>query len=138
MLDIIPCGYAVDIQEGMIYDWPVASDFMFRRDMGGGVLADTGAHVLDLLMYWLGDHASVEYKDDAAGGVEADCELRLTMASGAKGVVRLSRTRNLRNTWILEGERGTLEVSRRFDASFRWTLKGRGVDLDGGFKNGDC
>ena len=123
-----------DVREGTIYDWPVASDFMFRREMGGGVLADTGAHVLDLLLWWLGDYASVEYSDDAAGGVEADCELRLSMKGGAKGIVQLSRTRELRNTWILEGERGTLEVTRRFDADFRWTIRGVGVDLAGGFK----
>jgi predicted dehydrogenase len=124
-----------DVREGTIYDWPVASDFMFRTEMGGGVLADTGAHVLDLLMWWLGDYASVEYRDDAVGGAEADCELQLRMASGAEGVVQMSRTRALRNTWILEGERATLEVSRRFDASFRWTINGYEVGLEGGFKN---
>jgi len=55
--------------------WKVASDFMFRKEAGGGVLADTGAHLLDLLLWWLGDYESVEYCDDAVGGVEADCEL---------------------------------------------------------------
>ncbi len=126
-----------DVREGMIYSWPVASDFMFRREMGGGVLADTGAHVLDLLLWWLGDYASVEYFEDAAGGVEADCELRLKMARGAEGTVTLSRTRDLRNTWILEGERGTLEVTRAFDADIRWTIRGEALDLSGGFKRGD-
>ena len=70
-----------------MYSWPVASDFMFRKDAGGGVLADTGAHVLDTVLWWLGDWDKVEYHDDAHGGVEADCLLKLTMKSGAVGTV---------------------------------------------------
>jgi len=42
--------------------------------------------------------------------VEADCKLRLTMASGARGTVELSRTRNLRNTAVLRGPRGEIEI----------------------------
>ena len=43
-----------DIREGFVYEWPVTSDFMFRREAGGGVLADTGAHVLDMALWLLG------------------------------------------------------------------------------------
>ncbi|HED65576.1 MAG TPA: Gfo/Idh/MocA family oxidoreductase [Planctomycetes bacterium] len=120
-----------DVREGMIYSWPVASDFMFRKETGGGVLADTGAHVLDLVLYWLGDCADLEYEHDAEGGVEADCTLRMTMESGARGVVEMSRTRDLRNTWILRGEKGTLEVMRRFAAEWTWSVEGRGTVLSG-------
>jgi len=123
-----------DVREGMVYSWPVTSDFLFRRAMGGGVLADLGAHVLDLLLYWLGDYESVDYYDDAAGGAESDCELGLVMKSGAVGVVQLSRTRDLRNTWILEGDQGTLEVMRRHDAELAWRVAGGDVVLDGSFR----
>lgn len=103
-----------DFREGNVYNWPVASDFFFRREAaGGGVLCDTGAHTLDMLLWWLGDVASFEYLDDNYGGVEADCELHATMGSGAKGIVELSRTRNLRNTAIIRGERGEIEVHLR-------------------------
>jgi len=100
-----------DVREGFIYGWPVASDFFFRKEMaGGGVLIDTGAHTLDTLLWWLGDVASFEYFDDSYGGVEADCELYLVMKCGATGIVELSRTRNLRNTAIIRGENGMMEV----------------------------
>ncbi len=100
-----------DFREGVIYDWPVASAFFFHKETaGGGVLIDTGAHTLDLLLWWLGDVASFEYYDDSYGGVEAECELHLTLGSGAKGVVELSRTRELRNTAILRGRRGEIEI----------------------------
>ena len=99
-----------EFREGLVYDWPVASDFFFRKETaGGGVLMDTGAHTLDMLLWWLGDVADLQYCDDSYGGVEADCEVHLTMESGGRGVVELSRTRDLRNTAIVEGERGTLE-----------------------------
>ncbi len=100
-----------DIQEGAVYGWPLASDFILRRETaGGGVLIDTGSHVLDALLWWLGDVRDVACWDDQAGGVEADCVLELTMASGARGTVTLSRLRNLRNTAIIQGARATLEV----------------------------
>ena len=88
-----------------------ATDFLLRKETaGGGVLADFGVHVLDLLLIWLGDWASIEYRDDARGGIESDCEIRLRMRSGIEGTVEISRTRNLRNTCIFEGDRATLEV----------------------------
>lgn len=101
-----------DFREGFIYNWPVTSDFFFRKEAaGGGVLIDTGSHTLDSLFHWLGNFLEVEYFDDADGGVEANCLLNLRLQSGARGVVELSRTRRLRNTAIIRGERGTLEVA---------------------------
>ena len=113
-----------EVREGFVYDWPVASDFMFRRETGGGVLADTGAHVLDMLLWWLGEVESFEYRDDALGGVEADCELRLVLRGGARGLVELSRTRALPNRWILRGSGGELELQTKFDPELRLRLEG--------------
>ena len=101
-----------DFKEGAIYNWPVASDFFFRKDAaGGGVLIDTGAHTIDSLLDWLGDFAEVKYFDDAEGGVEANCLLQLKMRSGATGTVELSRTRQLRNTAIIHCEHASVEVA---------------------------
>jgi predicted dehydrogenase len=100
-----------DLRQGVIPRWPFATDFLLRKETaGGGVLADFGVHVLDLLLVWLGDWASIDYRDDARGGIESDCELSLKMRSGLQGAVEISRTRNLRNTCVFEGERASLEV----------------------------
>ena len=101
-----------DIREGLVYKWPVASDFFFRRETaGGGVLIDTGAYTMDAVQFWFGDCKSLEYFDDNMGGVEANCEIHLEMQNGTRGYIELSRTRDLRNTAIIRGERGTIEVS---------------------------
>jgi predicted dehydrogenase len=111
---------SVDVREGMVFRWPVKSAAMFSPQCGG-VLADIGTHVLDLLLWWFGDIAGVEYWDDAAGGVEADAVLNLEMAAGITGRVELSRTRDLRNSCIIRGDRGTLEVGTKTDSTVTLT-----------------
>src|SRR3954468_1372951 len=103
-----------EMHQGVIPRWPFATDFLLKKETaGGGVLADFGVHVLDLLLWWLGDWTTVNYRDDAVGGVESDCEMELMLGSGElaiPGRVEISRTRNLRNTCIFTGERATLEA----------------------------
>jgi predicted dehydrogenase len=100
-----------EMHQGVIPRWPFATDFLLRKETaGGGVMADFGVHVLDLLLWWLGDWAEVEYRDDAQGGIESDCELTLSLRSSVSGTVEVSRTRNLANTCLFVGERASLEV----------------------------
>ena len=120
-----------DFREGIIYKWPIMSDFAFRKETGGGVLADIGVHILDLLLWWLGNYDSFEYYDDAMGGVEADCELHLKLKSGATGIVQLSRTRDLRNTCIIQGERGSLEIETTFNSQIKLKINGQSLNLTG-------
>ncbi len=100
-----------DVREGFVFNWDTSTDAILRPNLSaGGVLMDTGAHTLDLVTWWLGDVASLEYRDDAEGGVEADCVLECRMASGATGRIELSRTRDLRNTIRINGTKGFAEV----------------------------
>jgi predicted dehydrogenase len=122
-----------EMHQGVIPRWPFATDFLLKKETaGGGVLADFGVHVLDLLLWWLGDWADVEYRDDALGGIESDCELRLTMRSGVAGTVEISRTRNLQNTCVFEGTRATLEAGVWDpDPEIRLLIADRAVHLSG-------
>jgi predicted dehydrogenase len=99
-------------REGYVFSWPLKSDFLFRPELaGGGVLLDTGSHTIDLLTWWLGhDIAALDYRDDNHGGVEADCVMEVTMASGARGTIELSRTRTLANSAVVRGSRGWIEA----------------------------
>jgi predicted dehydrogenase len=98
---------------GFIYDWPVASGFFFSKEQaGGGVLIDLGSHVLDLLLWWLGDVIDVAYKDDSMGGVEADCWLSLALqgpTGPVEGTVTLSRLRDLTPVARIVGDHFTIE-----------------------------
>jgi predicted dehydrogenase len=108
-----------DLREGAVFSWPVASLSTFTRQGGGGggVLADAGSHVLDLVTWWFGDCRSLRYWDDAEGGVEADCLLELEMQNGACGRIELSRTRNLSNSCVISGELGTITVGTKTDST---------------------
>lgn len=112
--DLLGTIERVTFREGSPFSWEVNSDFTFRKETGGGVLADTGAHVLDLLGWWFGEPRVESCRDDAAGGVEAECELDLTLPSGAPAHVELSRTRELANSVRIVGSRAVLEAGSGF------------------------
>lgn len=103
---------SLDVRDGYVFGWPFASDYLLHPDQsGGGVLADIGPHVLDLVLMWIGKPDRLAYFDDAFGGVEADCELYLGFSSGAFAFAELSRTRHLRNSAVLRGRDWMLDVS---------------------------
>jgi len=94
------------------------SDYLMARETaGGGALIDLGVHALDLALWWFGDYERVAYFDDSLGGVEANSLLHMRMQSGVEGTIEISRIRRLRNTCLIAGERGTLEVGL-------WTANG--------------
>ncbi len=71
------------------FAWPAKSPAFFQRNSGGGVLLDMGIHTLDLLHWWLGTPESISYQDDAMGGIEINCILRIKYRD-TQGEVRLS------------------------------------------------
>jgi len=91
--------------EGGVFNWPAASPSFFQKaSSSGGVLADLGAHVLDLLVYWFGTVATFEYFDDAMGGLENNASLQLHFDNGVAGHLRLSRDTPIPNLVRLEFE----------------------------------
>jgi predicted dehydrogenase len=98
---------------GCVYSWPVASGFFFSpREAGGGVLVDSGSHLLDLLLWCLGDAVEVSYCDDNLGGMEAECSLSLVLRTGShsvSGTVALSRIRKLGRFVRVAGTKTTME-----------------------------
>lgn len=108
--------HTVTWREGRPYSWPVTSDFMFRP--GGGLLADSGPHVFDMLLHWFGPRAEVvEYRDNTEAGSES--ELRATIRFGdVTANVELSRLRELPNQCVIEGDRGSLTVGIGFTATY--------------------
>jgi predicted dehydrogenase/nucleoside-diphosphate-sugar epimerase len=105
--------------EGRPYAWPLVSSFMFApARTGGGVLADSGPHVFDLLLYWLAEPAHVvSFAHNADGG--SDSEVSVGLAYGrVRADVELSRLRELGNMCVIEAEHGTLSIETGFPAGF--------------------
>ncbi len=109
-------SFRLDI--GNIYQWPVASGFFFDpRYSGGGVLIDTGSHVLDLLQWCIGPFQEWKYSDDSQGGIEAECFLELGLGHGktpVEGTVEMSRLRTLPGFLQIAGEERTIEFDFRY------------------------
>ena len=110
--DVLSAGMLGDVVsfkffEGNDFHWPVASPDSFRKDVAqGGVLLDIGVHTLDLLSWWWGQPDEVVYEDDAMGGIEANCHIRLRFPQGFRGEVRLSRDWPLPNHYMIQGTKG--------------------------------
>jgi predicted dehydrogenase len=99
------------IHDGSEYAWPLASDFAWRKESaGGGVLIDTGAHVMDQVIWWFGEPESFEYYDDSDGGVEAEALVNLRWASGLEGLVELTRTRPVSNMVTLHTDKAKVQL----------------------------
>jgi predicted dehydrogenase len=129
------------LEWGVVYDWPLVSGLMLNKEQaGGGQLVDMGSHMLDLLLWWLGEAVEFEYRDDSLGGVEADCWLSLVLQSPdgpLQGTVVLSRLRNLSNKARFVGESFTLEIDLLTPSRVRlwptgWNLQGLAFTADWG------
>jgi hypothetical protein len=70
---ILRQGILGDVQsfhfaEGGTFRWPTHSTTYFQRSTAaGGVLADIGTHLLDLITWWMGEPSEIRYEDDAMG-----------------------------------------------------------------------
>jgi predicted dehydrogenase len=119
---------SVDVAEGGKFGWPAATDSFFRREQTpGGVLLDIGVHVLDLILWWLGEPTTFTYADDARDGLEANCRLSATFAAGARLSLRLSRDWKTANIYVFHFERAT--IHSRVNASNQLELSFEGVPM---------
>jgi predicted dehydrogenase len=95
---------------GEPFGWPAASDSYFgAKGSGKGVLLDTGAHIVDLVSWWLGGRPQLtRFRDDSFGGTEAVAAVELEH-EGCRASIRLSWLSKLRNAYRIEGENGSIE-----------------------------
>jgi predicted dehydrogenase len=123
----------VEIAEGGRFNWPARSTSFFdRRQSGGGVLADLGVHSLDLLCWWFGMPLSMDYEDDAMGGLEANCKVQMEFEGGCTATLRLTRDLEIPNRMSIRFERGWIshepaaadKLEVRFPGEMNFSVKG--------------
>ena len=102
--------HAINYYEGGVFNWPTASGFYFDSKIRRGVLLDRGAHVLDLIAWWLeGEEIEVTHSfNDSFGGPEAIAHVRFATQS-ATGELRLSWLNKLENRYHIRGDKGIIE-----------------------------
>jgi len=96
---------------GSEFTWPTVSGFYFGPDgrRQYGVLADRGAHALDLICWWLGAKPHVtEVRTDALGGLDAVAQIRL-QHEGCTIDIRLSWLSKLANRYTVCGSEAEIE-----------------------------
>lgn len=99
------------VEDGYPFDWKSAGpEFRLDKSGGGGVLFDVGCHVLDMLTFWFGGLTVDSALHDSLGGVEINAFAHLETSLGIRGTVELSWERLLRNSAVIEGTIGRLEV----------------------------
>ena len=118
--------------EGGAFRWPAASTSFFdKRQSFGGVLADVGIHLFDLLGWWIGPPNAVTYADDAMGGLESNSWVQLAYSGGARAMVHLSRDWQTDQRYILEFEGGVLVWKVNDASGLTLSLSGTEFALDG-------
>ena len=100
----------VTINEGLPSNWPTVSGYCFRKELvPGGALYDNGIHSLDFLLWCFGEPKEIVYEDDAMGGLESNLTIDFQFDK-AKAFYKLSRTRELSNTIVIEGNGHRVEL----------------------------
>lgn len=106
---------AVTINEGLPSNWPTVSGYCFKKELvPGGALYDNGIHSLDFLLWCFGEPREIVYEDDAMGGLESNLTADFRFDK-AHAFYKLSRTRELSNTIVIEGNGHRVELGI-FDA----------------------
>jgi predicted dehydrogenase/nucleoside-diphosphate-sugar epimerase len=101
---------SIEFHVGNEFAWPSSTGFYVDPSISQkGVLFDIGAHILDLVCWWLdGKPSLIRYEDDSYGGPESVSHIE-AQANGCYIKILLNRLYDLDNMFKIVGELGTIE-----------------------------
>ena len=116
----------ITIIEGQKFDWESYSDFYVNPQVSAkGVLLDVGAHVLDLVCWWVGGTPElISCEDDSFGGPESVVAIRATRGECAIEI-HLNRLVDVEPLFVVAGERGTIQCSASDWNAFGYASQGK-------------
>jgi predicted dehydrogenase len=121
--------YSFDYEFGTSGGWETASGYNLSRETSaGGVLAISGSHFLDRMLFLFGDVDVVRFRDDSRGGLEANCVAEfLAVCHGRHlpGTVTLSKTHQLANRLKIVAEKGDIVAAEGQSLSVSFFPAGR-------------
>lgn len=121
---------SLDYEFGTAGGWaPVSGYNISRETSGGGVLAVSGSHFIDRMLYFFSKPQILSYADDSRGGVEANCLANFELEDDRirfPAKVTLSKTHQLDNRLRIVGERGSLVVNEGQKHSVMYMPSGGG------------
>jgi predicted dehydrogenase len=99
-------------QDGSAGGWAPLDGYRGAPGGGGGVIAVTATHFLDRMTQWFGRPEILSYRDDSAGGPEANAiaEFRFPRHGGNLGRAHWSKTAKLGNATMIRFRDGVLKV----------------------------
>ena len=101
---------SIRYHDGIEFDWPAASQHHFAKG-ARGAWSDTGVHLLDSVLYWLGQRPTlVSSLNDSLGGPEAIACVNLEH-QGCEIEIKVSRLGRLDNGFRIEGRDAYIEAS---------------------------
>jgi predicted dehydrogenase/nucleoside-diphosphate-sugar epimerase len=112
--ELIASGELGDLQsityhDGIEFSWPAASPHHFAKD-AKGALSDSGVHLLDTIVYWLGDKPKlVSSLSDSQGGPDALATVSLEH-KGCEVEIKVSRLGKLFNGFRIVGSKAKIEA----------------------------
>ena len=99
---------SIDYHDGIEFDWPAASPHHFKPE-AKGAWSDTGVHLLDTIVYWLGAKPClIASQNDADGGPEALATVKLRHRE-CQITIKVSRLGRLSNGFRIVGSKGFIE-----------------------------
>lgn len=120
--------HSIQMLQGEKFGWQSLTGFYIDPSVSSkGVLLDLGAHIIDLLCWWLeGKPDLVEFHDDSFGGPESVAYVK-ARANDCQIGIKLNRLTDVRSYYSFQGSRGTIECNPDDWSSLKWTTSDRKV-----------